>query len=109
MVWMKRMAGALALAVMATAGGEARGLQTPDATKTAAPAALVNLNTATAAELERLPGLGPALVARILDYRQKNSGFKKVEDLMSIEGIGERSFLRLKPLVTVTQPRAAER
>ena len=72
------------------------------AAKTAAsPAAAVNLNTATAAQLEALPGVGPRAAQRIIEYRSKNGGFKKVEELMKIQGIGERSFLRLRPLVTV--------
>lgn len=107
MVWIGRMASVIALVLMATIGGAAQG--GPPADTARAATAMVNLNTATAAELERLPGVGPAIVARILEYRQKNSGFKKVEELMNVQGIGERSFLRLKTLVTVTQPRSAER
>ncbi len=72
-----------------------------------AAAAPVNLNTATVAQLETLPGIGKATAERILEYRQKNGGFKKIEDLMNIRGIGEKSFLTLKPLVTVTAPKAA--
>ena len=64
--------------------------------------ALVNLNTATAEQLDRLPGVGPKTVALIIEYREKNGGFKKVEDLMNVRGIGEKSFLKLRPLVTVT-------
>ena len=61
----------------------------------------VNLNTATAAQLETLPGIGPAASKRILDYRAKNGSFKKIEELMNVKGIGEKSFLKLKPLITV--------
>lgn len=78
--------------------------KTPSDVAAAAP---VNLNTATVAQLETLPGIGKATAERILEYRQKNGGFKKIEDLMNIRGIGEKNFLRLKPLVTVTAPRAA--
>ena len=69
----------------------------------------INLNVATAADLEKLPGVGPAMAARIIEYRQKNGGFKKVEDLMNVKGIAEKTFLKLKPLVTVTPPKSAER
>jgi competence protein ComEA len=63
---------------------------------------LVNLNTATQAQLETLPGVGAKAAERILEYRQKNGQFKKIEDLMNVKGIGEKSFLKLKPLLTVT-------
>jgi competence protein ComEA len=74
-----------------------------------AAAAPLNLNTATAADLARLPGIGPAVAARIVEYRQKNGGFKKAEELMNVKGIGEKTFLKLKPLVTVTPPKTSER
>jgi competence protein ComEA len=62
----------------------------------------LNLNTATVAQLEALPGIGKSVAERILQYREKSGGFKKVEDLMNVRGIGEKSFLKLKPLITVT-------
>ncbi len=68
--------------------------------------AIVNINTATATELQTLPGIGASVATRILEYRQKNGGFKKVEDLMNIRGIGEKTFLKLKPLITITPPKA---
>jgi len=65
----------------------------------------INLNTASVAQHETLPGIGKATAERILEYRQKNGSFKKVEDLMNVRGVGEKSFLKLKPLVTVTAPK----
>jgi competence protein ComEA len=80
--------------------------QAGGAVKEKPAAAPVNINTATATELEKLPGVGPATAARMIEYRQKNGGFKKVEDVMNIRGIGEKSFLKLKPLITIAPPKA---
>jgi competence protein ComEA len=77
----------------------------PAARTMAETAAPVNLNSATPAQLEALPGVGPALAQRIVDYRQQNGGFKKIEELMNVRGIGEASFLKLKALITVAPPR----
>ena len=65
----------------------------------------VNLNTATVEQLQRLPGIGPKTAARIVEYRQKNGGFKKIEEVMNIRGIGEKNFLKIKPQLSVTAPK----
>jgi competence protein ComEA len=70
------------------------------------PAVVVNLNTATAAELEQLPGIGAKVAARIVDYRTKKGPFKKIEELMNVQGVGEKSFLKLRAQLTVS-PAAA--
>ncbi|HKC55681.1 MAG TPA: helix-hairpin-helix domain-containing protein [Vicinamibacterales bacterium] len=75
---------------------------------TATAAAPVNLNTATAEQLATIPGVGPKMAERIIDYRQKNGGFKKVEDLMNVSGVGEKSFLKMKPLIAVTAPKTGQ-
>jgi len=76
--------------------------KSPAAKPAATAAAPVNLNTATAEQLATIPGVGPKMAERIIEYRQKNGGFKKVEDLMNVSGVGEKSFLKMKPLITVT-------
>ncbi|UNX53632.1 ComEA family DNA-binding protein [Georgenia sp. TF02-10] len=68
---------------------------------TGAPAGLVNLNTATAEELDTLPGIGPALAGRILDWRELNGPFTSVADLDEVAGIGPATMARLADLVTV--------
>jgi competence protein ComEA len=65
------------------------------------PGAVVDLNTATAAELDTLPGVGPVMSARILEWRTAHGRFASVEQLREISGIGERTFERLAPLVRV--------
>jgi competence protein ComEA len=62
---------------------------------------LVNLNTATPEQLQTLPGVGPVLASRIIEYRDRTGGFRAVDDLRKVTGIGEARFAELKALVTV--------
>ena len=61
----------------------------------------ININTATEAELDTLPGIGPARAADIKTYREENGGFKSIEDIKNIKGIGEASFEKMKERITI--------
>jgi competence protein ComEA len=67
----------------------------------AGPSTPVNLNTATEADLDTLPGIGPALAQRIIDYRTQHGGFHSVDELRNVSGIGDAKFAEIKDLVTV--------
>ena len=104
------MAAILGIAVSAAVASAQNKATTSKAaaTVTATATAPVNLNTATVEQLATIPGVGPKMAERIIDYRQKNGGFKKVEDLMNVSGVGEKSFLKMKPLITVTAPKSGQ-
>lgn len=61
---------------------------------------LISLNEASREELERLPGIGPALAARIVEHRERFGRFRRAEHLLLVRGISERRFLQLRPYVT---------
>jgi competence protein ComEA len=65
------------------------------------PTRIIDLNTATAAELDLLPGVGPAMAARIIEYRTKYGSFASVDQLDNVKGIGPRMMEKLRPLVKV--------
>ena len=81
----------------------------PEPAETAAPSqeaasvssGLININTATAAQLDTLPGIGPVLAQRIIDYRQANGPFTSLSQLMLVEGIGEKRLANILPLITI--------
>ena len=68
----------------------------------AQPAGKVNINSASAQQLEALPGVGPKLAARIVEYRQKAGGFKSAQELMNVKGIGEKNFEKIQAHVTTS-------
>ncbi|OFX33899.1 MAG: hypothetical protein A2Z07_02835 [Armatimonadetes bacterium RBG_16_67_12] len=59
----------------------------------------MNVNTATAADLERLPGVGPVLARRIVEFREAKGLFRRLEDLQEVQGIGPKLYRRLVPLL----------
>lgn len=70
-----------------------------DASDVVAPNPLVDINTATAEELETLPGIGPTLAQRIVDYRTQNGPFETIEDIMNVSGIGLATFENFRMLI----------
>jgi competence protein ComEA len=75
-----------------------------------APAAKVNINTATVEQLTTLPGVGPKLAARIVEYRQKSGTFRSAQELMNVKGIGEKNYAKIEAFLTVGEaPKAAAR
>ena len=94
------------LAVVLVLGVLAIPLLAQQAQQAAPPAAKaavekVNINTAGLADLQKLPSIGPKIAQRILDYRKQNGDFKRVEDLMKVRGIGEKTFLKMKDFLAV--------
>ncbi|GHV08860.1 hypothetical protein FACS1894217_12000 [Clostridia bacterium] len=74
----------------------------PPAPKTAAPAlGPVNINSADLQELQRLPGIGPAIAQRILDDRAANGLYRTVDELQRVKGIGEKMMEKLRPLIEI--------
>ena len=71
------------------------------ATATPALANTININTATAAELEGLPRIGPKTAQNIIKFRDEHGPFRRVEHLMMIRGISEKKFLELRPFLRV--------
>lgn len=81
-------------------GGGGRAAK-PPVTATTMSTDVVNLNSATAAQIASLPGIGPKTAELVVQYRTKNGPFKKIEEIMNVRGIGEKSFLRIKDRLTV--------
>lgn len=61
----------------------------------------ININTAPQSELEKLPRIGPAIARNIIEYREKNGPFKKIEDLVKVKRIGKKTLERIKPFVFI--------
>jgi competence protein ComEA len=79
-------------------GGNSRA---PASSGTAGGGGLININTATLEQLDSLPGIGPAIAQRIIDYREKMGGFKAAEEITEVSGIGEATLAKIKDLITV--------
>ena len=65
---------------------------------------LIDINSATAKEFERLPRIGPQLAGRIVAYREENGAFKRIDDITKVKGIGSKTLERLRPHLTMSTP-----
>jgi len=82
----------------------ARTAAAPPAEAKAAPKpAAIDVNRASAADLQSVPGIGKSLAERIVDFREKNGPFAKIDDLLKVQGIGEKSLEKLRPYLTVSK------
>lgn len=70
-------------------------------TKSATPAGKININTATAVQLDSLPGIGPTYSQRIVDYRNTNGLFSSIDKIQNVKGIGAKTFAKFKDLITI--------
>ncbi|MCC6874008.1 MAG: ComEA family DNA-binding protein [Sandaracinaceae bacterium] len=96
---------AFALAALPAVGSaQPRARQQPAASAETAPVpGVVNIQTASQAQLELLPGIGPSKAAAIVAHRERQA-FRRVEDIMRVRGIGRATFRRLRPMLTVDGP-----
>ncbi|GAH77634.1 unnamed protein product, partial [marine sediment metagenome] len=80
------------------AGTEAEQITT---TPTQSVSGKINLNTATLDQLDTLSGIGPAYAGRIIDYRESQGGFKSIDQIMEVSGIGEKTFEKIRDQITI--------
>jgi competence protein ComEA len=101
------LGGALTVGTADAANAQRRArtsmVETP-ADDSSTPSGVVNLNTATPAELGLLPGIGPSKAAAIVAYRARGRRFERVEDILRVRGIGRATFRRLQPMLTINGP-----
>lgn len=79
--------------------------QEQEVVKKSSPVSQINVNTASFAELQKLPGIGPAYSKRIIEYREKHGKFTSVDELIEIKGIGKKRLEKLQPFVKLKEPK----
>jgi len=94
----RRITALLALILLAAAAAPPLAAATPPAPPSAEK---LNINSASADQLTALPGIGPAYAQRIVEYREKNGPFHRVEDILNVRGIGEKTFEKIRDRITI--------
>jgi competence protein ComEA len=107
MVSRSKIATALAICLVLAGAPAASAAAAPHAAPKAgaSEARPIDINTADGAALESVPGIGKSLSQRILAFREKNGPFQSVDDLLKVQGIGEKSIEKLRPYLTVSKAR----
>src|SRR5467141_2100616 len=95
-----RVAAVVLVAIVAAAGGVSPAASGSSVKEKPEP---VDINSASAADLEKVPGLGPSLSRRIIEFRDKNGPYGTVEDLLKIQGIGEKSLSHFREYLTANK------
>ena len=98
-----RLAPALVLSLALAAVALTAPPVVPPADAAEAQTKPVDLNAAGETELQAVPGIGKSLATRIVQFREKNGAFKSVDDLLKVQGIGEKSLEKLRPFLTVSK------
>ena len=93
--------GAAVAAAPSSSGSSSSGALGVAPSGGAAPGALVNINTASLEELDALDGVGPSTAQKIIDYRTENGGFKTIDEIKEVPGIGDAKFAAMKDSITV--------
>lgn len=106
--WLRRLVAAFGVAAALFAFAPATQAQrtratTATQTEAATPSGVVNIQTATADQLQLLPGIGPSKAQAIIAHRDRRA-FRRVEDILRVRGVGRATFRRLRPMLTVEGP-----
>ncbi len=91
----------LCIVLLSTACSSKRTISRPSDPPSQSSTVLININTATSADLQQLPQVGPALAAKIIEHRQRHGAFRKREHLLVVDGISNRRYREIEPFVTL--------
>ncbi len=97
--------GIFLISTTSATAGMTKGLDKMAGKAASAAQQLLDVNTTTVEQLKQLPGVGEKIAERIVKYREEHGYFKKAEDLLNVEGIGEKKLEAIKPLIQIKEPK----